>query len=108
MPRRIVAVGGGSQSDLWLQIVSDVTGTPQQVPERTIGASYGDAFMAGLASGIVPSEDTLSTRWARIERIIEPNLGVRPIYDQYYGIYRELYEQTKDQVHALSRLGGAG
>ena len=47
-PRRLVAVGGGAKNPLWLQIVSDVSGLPQDVPERTIGASYGDAFMAGL------------------------------------------------------------
>jgi xylulokinase len=108
MPGRIVAVGGGTQSDMWLQIVSDVTGRPQQVPARTIGASYGDAFMAGLGSGIIPTEDALSTHWARIDRTIEPNPAVKPIYDEYYGIYREFYERTQDLAHSLSRLGGAG
>jgi xylulokinase len=107
-PRRIVAVGGGTQSDMWLQIVSDITGIAQEVPERTIGASYGDAFMAGLASGIIPSEDVLPNSWARIQRTIEPNPDVKPIFDQYYSIYRELYEFTKEQAHALSRLGRAG
>ena len=38
-----------AKSPLWLQIVSDVTGLPQDVPQRTIGASYGDAFLAGIA-----------------------------------------------------------
>ncbi|MDF3018607.1 MAG: carbohydrate kinase, partial [Thermomicrobiales bacterium] len=58
-PRRLVAVGGGAKNPLWLQIVSDVSGLPQDVPERTIGASYGDAFMAGLATGIVSGPDAL-------------------------------------------------
>ena len=46
-PTRLVAVGGGAQNALWLQIVSDITGAVQIVPERTIGASYGNAFLAG-------------------------------------------------------------
>ena len=53
-PRRLVAVGGGAKNRLWLQIVSDASGLAQVVPERTIGASYGDAFLAGLATGIIP------------------------------------------------------
>ena len=54
LPRRLVAVGGGAKNPLWLQIVSDVSGLPQDVPERTIGASYGDAFMAGWRQASSP------------------------------------------------------
>ena len=61
-PRRLVAVGGGAKNPLWLQIVSDVSGLPQDVPERTIGASYGDAFMAGLATGIVAGPGRVAAR----------------------------------------------
>ncbi|MEN0022617.1 MAG: FGGY family carbohydrate kinase, partial [Microbacterium sp.] len=55
--RRIVAVGGGTQGRLWLQIVSDVTGLVQEVPATTIGASYGAAFLAAVATadGEAPS-----------------------------------------------------
>src|SRR5947207_19564 len=37
---RIVAVGGGAQTDTWLQIVSDVSGLRQEVPTVTLGACY--------------------------------------------------------------------
>ena len=53
LPERLVAVGGGAQNLLWMQIVSDVTGMRQIVPARTIGACYGDAFLAGLGSGVI-------------------------------------------------------
>ena len=48
---RLVAARGGTKGGLWTHIVSDVVGLPQQIPEKTIGASYGDAFLAALASG---------------------------------------------------------
>lgn len=107
MPRRVIAVGGGAQSTLWMQIVSDVCGITQLVPERTIGASYGDAFLAGLGAGIIPSVDVVNESWTRIARTIEPCPERTAIYDDYYTIYRELYEQSKEQVHALARLGRA-
>ena len=41
---RLVAVGGGTKGGLWTQIVSDITGRPQDLPEQTRGASYGGAL----------------------------------------------------------------
>jgi xylulokinase len=104
-PRRLVAVGGGAQNPLWMQIVSDITGVPQDLPAQTVGASYGDAFLAGLARGIVPSIDALDRDWVRIAQAIEPREEVRGIYDQLYPIYRSLYGHTIVEQHALSRLG---
>ena len=107
-PKRLVAVGGGARNPLWLQIVSDVSGLPQDVPERTIGASYGDAFMAGLATGIVSGQDALEREWVNLAMRLQPNPEVRPTYDAYYRVYRDLYESAKGELHALARLGASG
>jgi xylulokinase len=104
-PRRLVAVGGGAKNPLWLQIVSDVSGLPQDVPERTIGASYGDAFMAGLATGIVSGADALRRDWVRLAMQLQPNVDLRPDYDAYYQVYRSLYESAREELHTLARLG---
>jgi xylulokinase len=104
-PRRLVAVGGGAKNPLWLQIVSDATGIPQDVPEKTVGAAYGDAFLAGLASGIVPSRHALADQWVTIGRSIEPDPEAGATYDAYYSIYRRLYERTVDEQHALAEFG---
>ncbi len=103
-PKRLVAVGGGAQSRLWLQIVTDVTGVPQVVPKRTVGASYGDAFLAGLATGIVANLDALHRDWVQTETTLQPSETDRTRYDEMFHIYRDLYESSKDQMHALARL----
>jgi xylulokinase len=102
--KRIIAVGGGAKNPTWLQIVSDVSGLPQQVPAQTIGASYGDAFLAGLATGIIPSLDVLDQDWVRLDRTIEPQEDIRGVYEEYYAIYRRLYTDTLDEQHALAAL----
>jgi xylulokinase len=107
LPQRLLAVGGGAKNRLWLQIVSDVTGVPQDVPERTIGASYGDAFLAGLGAGIIDSPDVLKREWVRLALPLEPNASLRPVYDAYYDVFRSLYESAKDELHALAKLGAA-
>jgi xylulokinase len=106
-PRRLVAVGGGTKADLWLQIVSDVTGYEQSVPERTIGAAYGDAFLAGLATGIVPDRGALQRDWVKTARVVRPNLDLADVYLTYYDLYRRLYEATREEMHMLARLGSS-
>ena len=99
--RRIVAVGGGTQGRLWLQVVSDVTGLVQEVPETTIGASYGAAFLAATAvapSGAAP----VITDWNPITQVITPNAGLRDLYDTLFDRYVRLYEGTKRVVHELA------
>ena len=102
--KRLVAVGGGTQGRLWTQVVSDVTGREQEVPEQTIGACYGDALMAAIGCGLVPPE----TNWARLAHIIEPSADVRPLYDELFGLYTSLYPATKEHAHALARIQELG
>lgn len=104
-PKRIVAVGGGAKNDLWLQIVSDIAGVPQVVQKQTIGAAYGDAFLAGLASGIIKDVSTLTDTWIETKTTIEPNPEHNSVYGETYAVYRSLYEHAKLDLHALARLG---
>jgi xylulokinase len=95
--RRTVAVGGGLQSPVWAQAVSDVTGRTQLVPAQTIGASYGDALLAAIGTGLVPPE----TDWTRIARELEPDPRHRELYDDLYVAWSQLYPATRDTVHRL-------
>jgi xylulokinase len=99
---RTVAVGGGLQSPIWAQAVSDITGRTQLVPEQAIGASYGGALMAAIGTELVAPE----TDWARIDHEITPNPVHSGRYDDLYGVWRELYPATKALVHGLGAFGG--
>jgi xylulokinase len=97
---RIVAVGGGTKGGLWTQIVSDVTGVEQLIPEQTIGACYGDALLAGVGAGCIPP----GSDWSRIATTIRPDPDTRGVYDALYQAYKDLYSATKEQVHLLAAL----
>lgn len=99
--RRIVAVGGGTQGRLWLQVVSDVTGLVQQVPSTTIGASYGVAFLAATAVAEPGNKPTI-TDWNPIVETIEPNPELSPLYDELFDRYVRLYQASRDVVHELA------
>lgn len=96
-PRRVVAVGGGTNSDLWLQIVSDITGVTQEIPLETIGASYGAALLGAIGAGLLAP----GTDWARPLRQIAPQERNRESYDALFALYGDLYRQTSGIVHAL-------
>jgi xylulokinase len=98
--QRLVAVGGGTRGRLWTQIVSDVTGRPQEVPVQTIGAAYGDALLAGMAAGVVEAD----ADWNPIAETVEPDADAAGVYDELYGIYRSLYPATAEQAHALAAI----
>lgn len=102
MPRRLVA-GGGVNDPLWLQICSDVTAMPQEIPARTVGAAYGDAYLAGYAAGIFSDSKPLREKWVKIARTVEPNRDVTPVYDELYDIYQHLYRNTREEMHRLAR-----
>lgn len=99
--RRVVAVGGGTQGELWLQIVSDVTGLPQVVPRTTVGASYGAAFLAALSVSETGQEPVLE-EWNPVATTIEPDTEKTDFYDGLYLHFRDLYTATVPIVHALA------
>jgi xylulokinase len=94
---RTVAVGGGLRSPLWVQTLTDITGSEQLIPEQAIGASYGDALLAAIGVGLVPPD----TDWTKIASELTPNPANRGHYDELYRAWRELYPGTKDLVHQL-------
>ncbi|MFB6554657.1 FGGY-family carbohydrate kinase [Streptomyces sp. NPDC056405] len=97
--RRVVAVGGGTQGPLWTQIVSDITGRPQELRSITIGASYGDAL---LAAQLV--QDAAVDDWNPVRATVTPSTGHTGRYADLYALYRQLYPATSAVVHDLAAL----
>jgi xylulokinase len=96
-PARVLAVGGGTRNGVWMQATSDLTGLTQIVSRTTVGASYGDAFLAALAVGAVEPGDI--ARWNPPEREVTPERVAA--YERQYPLFRRLYEATKGIAHAL-------
>jgi xylulokinase len=102
-PRRLVAIGGGVQNRLWLQIVSDVTGREQDA-RTSPGACYGDAMMAAVSVGIMRRLNE-TRRWLAPGAAVHPDPEASAFYAARYAMYRELYERTRELMH---RLGSGG
>lgn len=94
---RIIAIGGASESRQLMQIISDITGVSQFIPDVNLGACYGDAFLAAVGAGCF-NDSTESGRWVGIADEIVPNTSLFEFYEEGYKKYRALYESTRHLI----------
>lgn len=95
-----VVTGGATGSDLWMQILSDVTDLRILRTERHVQAPVGDALIAGVASGEVDGYERIH-EWCSYDRTFVPDEERHAAYDDYYRAYQELYPSTAEVVHSL-------
>lgn len=98
---RAIAVGGGVRNRLWLQSVSDICQVTQAIPEITLGAAYGNAFLAALGLGWYRDIADME-RWVKIREEIVPRQEHLALYEHRYELYRRLYRQTRDLMDELA------
>ncbi len=89
--RDFFTAGGGAQNALWLQIISDITGSRQTINQVTLGASYGDAFLAGLSCGLIHDCGAIQ-QWTKEKTQIIPNQNNQRQYDALYLSFKTLYQ----------------
>jgi xylulokinase len=70
--RRIVATGGGTRVESWVQALADCTDLPVHVCDVPEGGALGSAYLARVAAGLETSMAD-AARWARTARIVEPD-----------------------------------
>ena len=98
-PTQVTAVGGGTKSPIWLQTVSDVCGIRQIVPEITIGASYGDAMLAGIGIGALSTADIKKA--VKVRYVVDPDPEKHEKYRPMKQYFAEIYKRNADIMHAL-------
>jgi len=97
----IAAVGGGAQSDVWCQIIADVTGQPIRQLEAPIQANaIGAAFIAAVGLGRLSFSDLRSLR--RTRRVFEPTLALRGLYQDKFEAFQEVRTRLAPLYHRLN------
>jgi xylulokinase len=88
-PRRIIATGGGTHVEGWMQALADCVGVPVESAAVAEGAALGAAFLARIALGL-EQEPAGARRWARTGRTFEPRRDWADAASARYGRFREL------------------
>lgn len=87
--RRIVATGGGTKVDGWMQALADGTGLPVHVATYPEGAARGAAFLGRVAAGLELDVNEAS-RWASTRQVVEPRKEWTGPADARYRRFLEL------------------
>lgn len=97
----LIVVGGAASSDLWMQIIADITGYPVLTIEQEVEAPLGGAMLAALAAGEI---DNLSQvrDWRTLRPRAQPDPANKAIYDHMFEQYCEIYRALKPCMHALN------
>ena len=102
------AMGGGSRSALWTQIVADISQRPVLIGERDEVSALGAAVIARAADdagGPGSFSDRITSAAAAMagpSRTVKPRLEVAADYDRLFAAYRLLYPQLKPVFAALA------
>jgi sugar (pentulose or hexulose) kinase len=76
--------GGGSRSDLLVQILADATGLPVHRPPSEELAARGAALVAAVGAAIHPSMDAAVAAMVPTAPVVMPNPEARAAYDRLY------------------------
>lgn len=102
----VVSSGGGSRSDVWLQIQADVFDAPVRVAENGEQACLGACIAAGAGASVFRDiEDGCAKTVRYRETVMMPDPGRHAVYMEYYRLYKELYDAGNVPLTALTRLG---
>lgn len=100
-PKELYVCGGGSSSDLWLQIHADIIGIPIVRTEVKQSAALGAAICAATGAGIYKNLSEASKNMVQFERTFKPNGDNSRIYGFYYKLYKKSCEQLAGYMHEL-------
>lgn len=100
-PPQITMVGGGAQSDLWCQVMADVTGCAIRQPEAPIQANaLGAAFIGAAGIGALSLRE--SSALPRIRRVYEPDRAHHALYAERFGTFREIHRRLRPLYRRLN------
>ncbi|MCV6584352.1 MAG: xylulokinase [Marinibacterium sp.] len=93
-PAQLLAIGGGTGSAYWVDLLATVLGVPLVLPARgEFGAALGAARLARCGDSGADPETVM--RPPRIARVVEPDPALQPAFDAAYGMFRDSYGALK-------------
>ncbi len=99
----IVMHEGGAKSNLWRQIITDVFNTPTVLTKQRTGAPFGDAYLAGVVTGYFKDFSKCKELAEYVDRM-EPDSDRHKLYMEYFGLYKKIYIDLKNDYRELSRI----
>ena len=94
-PERLRAAGGGTASEMWMQMKADILNLPISVLESQEVGATGCAMMAGIAAGVYQDLNEAANVFIREKKTYYPRKKKYVAYEKYYQKYRRLYKAVR-------------
>jgi sugar (pentulose or hexulose) kinase len=107
-PRRLVVSGGGSRSDLMMQIVADVFGRPAERTAVSDAAGTGAAICAAVGHGVHPGFRAAVAAMARPGDVFAPDPQAERQYEDLRTVYAQVAQHTDGLYQQLAALPTKG
>jgi len=99
----IRVAGGGSRSDVWMQIMANVLDCEITTLKVDEGSSMGAALLGAYAIGDFGSIEEVSNLWVKRKEAVRPEPGSVREFEKKYQKYLKLYENVKSFNSFLER-----
>ena len=111
--RRYIVIGNGAQSDLWCQIIADVTNKPVFRATTTDAAALGAGILAATAAGYYADARQAAQEMAHIlPQPFEPDSSRHAFYSGLFEeVYRPLFPALQlylDRLTSMSNFSLSG
>jgi xylulokinase len=92
LPKKVRAIGGGSCSGIWMQILADVLGVTIEVPAETRHAgTLGTAYCALVGLGLCDNIEDAANR-VKIAKVYTPSPEAVAVYEKGYRVFEKIYK----------------
>jgi sugar (pentulose or hexulose) kinase len=99
--------GGGSQSDVAMQITADIFGIPASRPHIYEASGLGAAIDTAVGLKLYPDFETAVKEMTHIGQTFEPDMKAHEIYDQLYRrVYCKMYKGLKPMYEEIRKITG--
>ncbi|MGL5955227.1 MAG: FGGY-family carbohydrate kinase [Brevinema sp.] len=105
--RKILVSGGGANSDVFMQIISDVFGCPAYRNINNGAAGVGAAICVAVATGVYPDFPTAVAHMVRIKDVFNPIEKHHQLYQRVINeVYSEISDSVDDVLHKAHTIFG--
>lgn len=93
---KVISIGGGAKSDIWLQIQANIFNTEVVKLKNEQGPGMGAAMLAAYGLGWFPSLKDCANEFVEKSDVYSPSSEHVELYKGIFKLYKKIYPQTQE------------
>lgn len=93
---KVITVGGGAKSGMWMQLRADLFSRPIELPEMSEAGLLASAMLCYVGIGLYNNIQEAQRALVRVTKAYHPQPGSAALYEKQYQRYKTLYQAVKE------------